>query len=93
MSYAFEFQNLAVTAILLVIVAGTAWALIDALTRNPQAFVAADKQQKNTWLLILGICLAVAIFLPGLGLFIGAVGMLVYHLDVRPALARVTRRR
>lgn len=90
---AFAFQNLVLTVIFFVVAGGTAWALVDALTRNPQAFVAADKQQKNTWLLILGLCLAAVIFLGGIGMFAGAIAMLVYHLDVRPALARLTRKR
>lgn len=85
-------QSIVSLAFLIVVAGGTAWALIDALARSPQAFPAADKQQKKTWLLILSLCLAAEIFLRGIGMFAGAIAMLVYHLDVRPALARVTRR-
>ena len=66
------------------------WAFVDALTRPAPAFVAAGKQTKQIWLLILGAC--VFITLIGLGGFLGllgavvAVAAIVYLVDVRPAV-------
>jgi hypothetical protein len=66
------------------------WALIDAVTRPPAAFVAAGKQTKQIWLAILGVCLVLCLI--GLGGFLGffgflvAVAAIVYLVDVRPAV-------
>jgi hypothetical protein len=66
------------------------WALIDAATRPPAAFVAAGKQTKQIWLAILGVSLVVCLL--GLGGFLGilgaviAVAAIVYLVDVRPAV-------
>lgn len=69
-----------------------AWAFVDALRRPSQAFVAASKQTKPLWLIILGVATAI-----GLGTAAGtgfaAIGILsvaafvaaaVYLTDVRP---------
>ena len=66
------------------------WALIDAATRPPDAFVAAGKQTKQIWLAILGVSLLVCLL--GLGGYLGilgaviAVAAIVYLVDVRPAV-------
>lgn len=73
--------------------------VIDAATRRGDAFAAADKQTKSTW---LGITIACAVVL-GLAIFPGSVfapqsllwlaaivGVLVYLVDVRPSLKRVS---
>ncbi len=66
------------------------WALVDAVTRPPAAFVAAGKQTKQIWLAILGVSLVVCLL--GLGRFLGlfgavvAVAAIVYLVDVRPAV-------
>jgi hypothetical protein len=66
------------------------WALIDAATRPPAAFVAAGKQTKQIWLAILGVSLVLCLI--GLGGFLGilgaiiAVAAIVYLVDVRPAV-------
>lgn len=68
------------------------FALVDALRRRPQLFVAAGKQTKNIWLAILGVALAVGIVvLNPLGFLsiIGLVAAIVYLVDVRPALAQL----
>jgi Protein of unknown function (DUF2516) len=68
-------------------------ALIDAAIRPPQSFVAADKQTKPFWLIILGITAFADLI--GFGSFlgiisiIGVIAALVYFLDVRPALKQV----
>ena len=68
-----------------------AWAFIDAITRPGQAFVAAGKQTKPLWLIILGV--AAVIGLAGAAYGVGptsilpvaaVVAALVYLADVRP---------
>lgn len=73
-----------------------AWALIDAAIRPAPAYVAADKQTKNTWLALLGIAVVVNLFFFGggaLSIFaiIGIIIALVYLVDVRPAVREVQR--
>jgi Protein of unknown function (DUF2516) len=68
-------------------------AFIDAAIRPKQAYVAADKQTKPFWLLILGITafadlIGFGNFL-GLISIIGVIAALVYFIDVRPALKQV----
>jgi hypothetical protein len=63
------------------------WALIDAITRPTEAYVAAGKLNKVAWIAIL----AAAVLLGGtnvLGLFglVGLVAAIVYLVDVRPAV-------
>jgi hypothetical protein len=69
------------------------WALIDAITRPAQAFVAAGKQTKPLWLVILGVSTAVGL---GYAVYAGGLSVLqilpvaafvaaaVYLTDVRP---------
>ncbi len=77
------------------------FAAIDAASRRPDAFAAADKQTKGLWtgvtVACAGVCVLGAVF-PGS--FFSAVsllwlaawiGMLVYLLDVRPRLREVQR--
>ena len=71
-------------------------ALIDAMRRRPDAFIAAGKMTKQRWLIILGVATAIGfISLGGLGalgiLNIAAfVAAAVYHVDVKPALKQVS---
>jgi hypothetical protein len=68
-----------------------AWALIDAIGRPAQAFVAVGKQTKQLWLIILGVAavvgLASAVYVIGVlsilpvAAFVAAA---VYLTDVRP---------
>lgn len=72
-----------------------AWAFIDALSHRPDAFVAADKQTKNLWLLLLGIAVAAHLLIwdPfSLLNLAGMVATIVYLVDARPALRSLTRR-
>jgi hypothetical protein len=72
-----------------------AWAFVDALTRRPEMFVAADKLTKPAWLLILGVALAAHLLIWSPVSFlnlIGAVAAIVYVVDVRPALRSLTGR-
>jgi Protein of unknown function (DUF2516) len=73
-----------------------AWAFIDAVSHRPDAFVAADKLTKPTWLIILGVALVAHMLiwspLSFLNL-IGAVAAIVYLVDARPAVRALSRRR
>lgn len=64
------------------------WALIDAALRPAPAFEAAGKLDKTKWLLILGAALVVGNLIPFLGLA-GLVAVIVYFVDVRPAVREV----
>ena len=78
------------------ILAVKVFAFVDALTRPTQAYVAAEKLTKPAWLLILGLTVVTALVWPsviGILSIVGIVAAFVYLLDVRPALASVTRRR
>ncbi|MCW2782083.1 MAG: hypothetical protein JWR35_2532 [Marmoricola sp.] len=69
--------------------------LIDAVTRPAAAYLAADKLTKPGWLWILGLTLATQIIWPSpvsIIPVIGTIAAFVYLLDVRPALASLTRR-
>jgi hypothetical protein len=69
-----------------------AWAFIDALRTRPDAFTAADKLTKPTWLAITGIGLVVLALCHGpMTVFwvAGLIAVLVYLVDVRPSLIEV----
>lgn len=67
------------------------FAFIDAAIHREDAYRAADKNTKGFWLIILGIAavvmklFSVLSFLP----IIGLVAVIVYMVDVRPALREV----
>ena len=62
----------------------TIWALVDAGLRSPNAFVAAEKQTKQFWMILLVVA-ALAAYIR-LFTFIAIIASLVYLLDVRPAV-------
>lgn len=74
-----------------------AWAFIDAITRPTQAFVAAGKQTKLIWLIILGIAFVLGLSAAAYG---GVTGFLsvaafvaaaIYLADVRPKVKEFRR--
>ena len=76
------------------------FAVIDAGSRRPDAFAAADKQTKGTWSGITAACAVVGVLgllvagpfdVLGLLWLAALVGDLVYLLDVRPKLREVQR--
>lgn len=92
----FVFESLVMTLAFYALMAVKLWAFVDALTRRSDAFVAAGKLTKPAWLLILGLTVASGLLWRSpFGLFsiVGTVAAFVYILDVKPALASVTRRR
>ena len=69
------------------------WGFADALRRPGKAFVAAGKQTKPLWLIILGVAAVIGLYLGVLSGGFGAVGILpiaafvasaIYLTDVRP---------
>lgn len=71
------------------------FALGDAIVRSSPAFVAAEKQTKVIWLLILGVGLALHVLRANpIDLFnlVGTVAAFVYLADVRPILRSMHRR-
>ena len=62
----------------------TLFALVDAGMRSPGAFVAAEKQTKQFWVILLVVA-ALAAYIR-LFTFIAIIAALVYLLDVRPAV-------
>jgi hypothetical protein len=94
--HVFVFESLVLSLAFYALMAVKIWAFVDALTRPAAAYVAADKLTKPAWLLILGLVVASSLLWSSpLGLFsiVGTVAAFVYLLDVKPALASVTRRR
>ncbi|WP_267242737.1 DUF2516 family protein [Streptomyces sp. PR69] len=66
-------------------------ALIMAALAREDAYRAAGKQTKTFWLVILGIAVAVNLFLGVLFLSIaGLIASIVFFVDVRPALQQVS---
>ena len=85
------YVSLAVFFVLLVI---KIFAFVNALLYSAEAYLAADKLNKPTWCILLGV--AVVLQLLPLPLMIVNLAMtvasLVYLADVRPALAGLRRR-
>ncbi|MPR00463.1 DUF2516 family protein [Modestobacter sp. I12A-02628] len=70
-----------------------AWALVDALIRPAEAYVAAGKLTKAAWLGITGVAL-VLLYAIGPLSFLGlpaVIGAVVYLVDVRPAIRGLKR--
>lgn len=95
MSY-FDLQANVWTAILLMLLVVKLWALVDAITRPAAAFPAADKLTKTAWIWITALAFVEQLVILGVVNILslaGTVAAFVYILDVKPALASVTRRR
>jgi Protein of unknown function (DUF2516) len=81
------FMSLLFLAMLLLAAA----ALVMAALAREDAYRAADKQSKMFWLIILGVTVAVNLFVPMLFLQIaGLIATIVFFVDVRPALRQVS---
>ncbi|MFE7778587.1 DUF2516 family protein [Streptomyces sp. NPDC057445] len=80
----FLFLNLAMLLLAVVALGVAAFARED-------AYRAADKQTKMFWLIMLGVTVAVNLFVPFLFLQIaGLIATIVFMVDVRPALQQVS---
>ena len=66
-----------------------AFAFADAAVRPAAVFVAADKQTKTFWLIVLGLFLVAHVLFPrpiGILNLVGTVAALVYLADARPTM-------
>jgi asparagine N-glycosylation enzyme membrane subunit Stt3 len=91
----FAVQSGFVLVVTLAIFVFQAWAFIDAVSRRPEQYVAADKLTKPGWLIILGLALLahMLIWSPASLLnLLGTVAAIVYIVDARPAMQALTRR-
>jgi hypothetical protein len=67
-----------------------AWAFVDAITRPAPAFVAAGKQTKPIWLIILGVAFVLGLYTALYGgvtqilAVVAFVAAAIYLVDVRP---------
>jgi hypothetical protein len=68
------------------------FAFIDAAVRRQDAYRAADKKSKTFWMVVLGVAAAVLYFLSIVSFLplIALVAVIVYMVDVRPAVREIT---
>ncbi|MFC4030200.1 DUF2516 family protein [Streptomyces polygonati] len=68
------------------------FAFVDAAIRRPDAYRAMEKKSKTFWLVVLGISAAVLWFLSLVSFLplIALVAVIVYMVDVRPAVRGIT---
>ena len=91
----FGFENNVVVIVIWALLAVKIFAFFSALTYSGQAYEAANKLTKPAWLIILGLAVVLT-FVPVGGIIINLamiIATIVYLVDVRPALAGLTRRR
>jgi uncharacterized membrane protein YdfJ with MMPL/SSD domain len=93
--FVFDVENLVLFAAWWVLLGVKVFAVGDALIRKDAFYVAADKQNKAFWLLLLIVFLALHVIVQSvlnpLNL-IGTVAALVYLADVRPVLRTMHHR-
>ncbi|MGH3448769.1 MAG: DUF2516 family protein [Nocardioidaceae bacterium] len=86
----FVFEFYVLIALWFILLGVKVFALSDAVTRKHELYLAADKQSKVFWLVLLGVFTALHILLRPPSFqplnLIGDVAALVYLVDVRPAL-------
>ncbi|WNM24286.1 DUF2516 family protein [Demequina capsici] len=91
-------QNLVILVLSVAALVGSVWGLIDAAKYSNEAYVAAGKQTKTIWLVILGVAALIAFIsmpypLGGGGGIVGFLGLLsivaviVYFVEVRVKVA------
>lgn len=91
---AYDFESTISLLIFFALVAVKGYAFVNALTWQERYYDAAGKLNKNAWCLITGLSLVAELVPTGLFLLnlIGTVATVVYLVDVRPAMQRLTRR-
>ena len=90
----FSLQNNLMLVLALILFVCKAVAFVDAATRPAALFVAAGKQTRPFWLLILGLALLVNMVMwnpIGILNVIGVVAAFVYLADARPAMKALRR--
>lgn len=70
----------------LAVLATVLYAFVHAAMQRSDAYTAADKLTKPVWLVILGVCAVVSLWLGVLGMAIAAGAAGIYLVDVRPKL-------
>jgi len=91
---AFKIESYITGTLWWVLLVVKAFALCDSAIRKDEFFVAADKQNKVFWLLLLGVFLVLHLLFGNSVFFnmIGTVAALVYLIDVRPTLRAMHQR-
>ncbi|MFC7754616.1 DUF2516 family protein [Tsukamurella soli] len=69
------------------------YAIYHCVRTREDAYRAVGKWQKNYWLIALIVCELVAFALGVTGLIIGAIGIILYTVDVRPKVNAVQGKR
>ncbi|MBD8868334.1 DUF2516 family protein [Nocardioides sp. MJB4] len=93
----FVLEGYVILAIIVVSLAVKAFAFVNALIWPAEAYPAAGKLTKPAWLAILGLGLAAQLLLIGSSPLnpihlIASIAAIVFLVDVRPAVADLTRR-
>jgi uncharacterized protein DUF2516 len=91
----FQIEGTVALAVFFVLLAVKIFAFGSALLYSSESYVAAGKLTKPAWCIILGLGVALQ-FIPIGGMILSLVSTIaafVYLVDVRPALAGLTRRR
>jgi hypothetical protein len=88
-----SFDGLLLLILYWAVVALAGWALVDALIRPGNGYVAAGKLTKPAWGAITALALVIAYFTPVLSFFWlpAVIASVVYLVDVRPALRGLRR--
>jgi hypothetical protein len=91
----FGFESNVVLIVIWALLAVKIFAFFSALTYSSQAYDAANKLTKPAWLIILGLGVVLTFVQVGGTIITVAtiIAAFVYLVDVRPALAGLTRRR
>ena len=93
MSGVFEFESTAALIVSFALLAVKIYAFGSALLYSSAAYEAAGKLTKTAWCVILGLGVALSFIPLGLILIVAStIAAFVYLVDVRPALANLTRR-
>ncbi len=92
--FIFEVQSWVMLVVTLALLAVKLFAFASALLYPADAYLAADKLNKPTWTIILGVAIAVHVLLLNAVLInlVLTIAAFVYIADVRPALAGLRRR-
>lgn len=88
----FTIQSTVALVFALAVLAILLFAFLDAVTRPAGAFVAADKVNKQFWVILLGVALLAHVLLGGILTLVAIIAGLVYVVDTRPAVRAITRR-
>jgi hypothetical protein len=89
----FQFESTATLIVSFVLLAVKIYAFGSALLYSGAAYEAAGKLTKTTWCVILGLGVALSFIPLGMILIVAStIAAFVYLVDVRPALANLTRR-